>query len=100
MVLIVTSDGEQFNVDKDVVERSVLIKNMLEGNRLCNATNTLFHFADVGESDQAIPLPNVTSSVFKKVGILCRFFIRCLIFSLFQGARILHTPSWRTTASS
>ena len=31
MVLLVTSDSEQFNADKDVVERSVLIKNMLEG---------------------------------------------------------------------
>lgn len=31
MVLIVTSDNEQFTVEKEVVERSVLIKNMLEG---------------------------------------------------------------------
>lgn len=31
MVLLVTSDNEQFVVDKDVAERSVLIKNMLEG---------------------------------------------------------------------
>jgi S-phase kinase-associated protein 1 len=31
MVLLVTSDNEQFHADKDVVERSVLIKNMLEG---------------------------------------------------------------------
>lgn len=33
MVLLVTSDNEQFTVDKDVAERSVLIKNMLEGER-------------------------------------------------------------------
>ena len=32
MVLLVTSDNEQFVVDKEVAERSVLIKNMLEGN--------------------------------------------------------------------
>lgn len=32
MVLLVTSDNEQFHADKEVVERSVLIKNMLEGN--------------------------------------------------------------------
>ena len=31
MVLLVTSDNEQFHAEKDVVERSVLIKNMLEG---------------------------------------------------------------------
>ena len=34
MVHIVTSDNEQFNVDKDVAERSVLIKNMLEGGSI------------------------------------------------------------------
>ncbi|KEP52449.1 E3 ubiquitin ligase complex SCF subunit SconC protein [Rhizoctonia solani 123E] len=56
MVILVTSDNEQFNVDKDVAERSVLIKNMLE---------------DVGESDQPIPLPNVSSSVLKKVLEYC-----------------------------
>ena len=74
MVLLVTSDNEQFNADKDVVERSVLIKNMLEGQ--CRglplwtpSSTTLFFylFLDVGESDQAIPLPNVSSSVLKKV---------------------------------
>jgi hypothetical protein len=31
MVLLVTSDNENFTVDKEVAERSVLIKNMLEG---------------------------------------------------------------------
>ena len=31
MVLLVTSDNEQFVVDREVAERSVLIKNMLEG---------------------------------------------------------------------
>ncbi|CAE6414084.1 E3 ubiquitin ligase SCF complex, Skp subunit [Rhizoctonia solani] len=56
MVVLVTSDNEQFNVEKDVAERSVLIKNMLE---------------DVGESDQPIPLPNVSSSVLKKVLEYC-----------------------------
>ncbi|KAG1754404.1 S-phase kinase-associated protein 1A-like protein [Suillus lakei] len=51
MVLLVTSDNVQFAVDKEVVERSVLIKNMLE---------------DVGETDQSIPLANVSSAVLKK----------------------------------
>lgn len=31
MVSLVTSDSEQFTADREVVERSVLIKNMLEG---------------------------------------------------------------------
>ncbi|KZT60467.1 E3 ubiquitin ligase SCF complex, Skp subunit [Calocera cornea HHB12733] len=52
MINLTTSDNETFTVDKKVAEKSVLIKNMLE---------------DVGESDQAIPLPNVTASVLKKV---------------------------------
>jgi hypothetical protein len=34
MVLLVTSDNEQFTTERDIVERSVLIKNMLEGWRL------------------------------------------------------------------
>lgn len=70
MVLLVTSDNEQFNADKDVVERSVLIKNMLEGEcrllLLWTFSSTAL-FLDVGESDQPIPLPNVSSSVLKKV---------------------------------
>lgn len=38
-VTLVSSDAEQFKVDKEVAERSVLIKNMLEGkyNALCPA---------------------------------------------------------------
>ena len=70
MVLLVTSDNEQFIVEKDVAERSVLIKNMLEGIYfpLYPTRPTLKHDPiDVGESDQPIPLPNVSSSVLKKV---------------------------------
>ncbi|CCJ30542.1 unnamed protein product [Pneumocystis jirovecii] len=53
-VTLMSSDNEKFIVvlDKVVAERSILIKNMLE---------------DVGELDMPIPLPNVTSSVLKKV---------------------------------
>ncbi|KAF8643864.1 hypothetical protein AX16_008880 [Volvariella volvacea WC 439] len=56
MVLLVTSDNEHFTTERDIIERSVLIKNMLE---------------DVGESDQPIPLPNVSSAVLKKVLEYC-----------------------------
>ena len=31
MVVLVTSDSERFTAEREVVERSVLIKNMLEG---------------------------------------------------------------------
>jgi len=51
-VLLVTSDNEQFKVEQAVAYRSMLIKNMVE---------------DVGESENAIPLPNVSASVLKKV---------------------------------
>jgi len=56
MVTLTTSDNESFTVEKEVAERSVLIKNMLE---------------DVGESDQPIPLPNVNAAVLKKVLEYC-----------------------------
>ncbi|BGP38685.1 hypothetical protein JCM10449v2_002620 [Rhodotorula kratochvilovae] len=58
-VKLSTSDGEEFEVERDVANRSVLIKNMLEGT-----PRPLHH---VGESDQAIPLPNVSANVLKKV---------------------------------
>ncbi|KAI8372783.1 E3 ubiquitin ligase complex SCF subunit sconC [Radiomyces spectabilis] len=51
-VRLLSSDNEEFAVEKAVAERSVLIKNMLE---------------DVGEGDAPIPLPNVTAKVLKKV---------------------------------
>ncbi|KAG0166932.1 suppressor of kinetochore protein mutant [Apophysomyces sp. BC1034] len=51
-VHLLSSDNEEFPVDKEVAERSVLIKNMLE---------------DIGESDAPIPLPNVTAKVLRKV---------------------------------
>ncbi|WFD29083.1 TATA-binding protein-associated factor mot1 [Malassezia sp. CBS 17886] len=56
MVLLTTSDNEHFTVDRDVAERSVLIKQMIE---------------DIGETDQPIPLPNVSSSVLTKVLEYC-----------------------------
>lgn len=74
MVLLVTSDNEQFHADKEVVERSVLIKNMLEGGQHSRHRSSYLTrlpcCTDVGESDQPIPLPNVSSSVLKKVSAL------------------------------
>ncbi|KAJ8662025.1 E3 ubiquitin ligase complex SCF subunit sconC [Lichtheimia ornata] len=51
-VKLISSDNEDFTVDKEVAEKSVLIKNMLE---------------DVGDSDAPIPLPNVTAKILRKV---------------------------------
>ncbi|KIV91644.1 E3 ubiquitin ligase complex SCF subunit sconC [Exophiala mesophila] len=49
-----SSDGEDIPVDRDVAERSVLIKNMV---------------GDLGEEGitEAIPIPNVNAAVLKKV---------------------------------
>ncbi|THH07292.1 hypothetical protein EW145_g3477 [Phellinidium pouzarii] len=51
MVLIRTVDNVQFNVDRDVAERSVLFKNLLE---------------DIGEKEDEIPV-SVNQSVMKRV---------------------------------
>ncbi|MCO5591526.1 hypothetical protein L7F22_045511 [Adiantum nelumboides] len=56
MPTLSTSDNEVFTVERDVAERSVLIKQMLD---------------DLGDSDVPIPLPNVTSNVLKKVLDYC-----------------------------
>ncbi|RDX53622.1 putative negative regulator sulfur controller-3 [Lentinus brumalis] len=53
---LVASDGGKFVVDKEVVQMSVLLKNMIE---------------DLGETDESIPIPNVTSPVLTKVIEFC-----------------------------
>ena len=56
MVKLTSSEGTEFTVERDICEKSVLIKNMLE---------------DIGESDMAIPLPNVTAPILAKVVEYC-----------------------------
>jgi len=51
-VTLSSSDNQVFTVDKEIAEKSMLLHNMLE---------------DVGESDNVIPLPNVTGDILKKV---------------------------------
>lgn len=83
MVSLTTSDNEQFTVDRDVAERSVLIKQMLEGKLALRRERGAAHCGspdmtlrirllfclptDIGDTDQPIPLPNVSSNVLKKV---------------------------------
>ncbi|GFZ48050.1 E3 ubiquitin ligase complex SCF subunit sconC [Saitozyma sp. JCM 24511] len=56
-IVLVTSDEEQYTVEKKVAERSVLIKSMME---------------DLGaHQDMQVPLPNVSSSVLVKVLQYC-----------------------------
>ncbi|KIW70884.1 E3 ubiquitin ligase complex SCF subunit sconC, variant [Phialophora macrospora] len=53
-LMLQSSDGEDITVDRDVAEKSVLIKNMV---------------GDLGEDamEEAIPIPNVNAAVLKKV---------------------------------
>ncbi|CAI6333291.1 unnamed protein product [Periconia digitata] len=52
-VTLQTSDNQNIKVDREVAERSILIKNLLE---------------DLGgESGEEIPIPNVNEAVMKKV---------------------------------
>ena len=71
MVILVSSDNEQFVVDGGITERIGLIGNSLEGKSTTStpATSCLItrSFTEVGESNQLIPLPKVSSHVLKKV---------------------------------
>ena len=88
MVILLTSDKEKFEVARDVAERSVLLKNLLEGmqyscgplDRLPYTINTLHvlptnrlhlsYLTDVGENNsEEIPVSNVNASVMRKVGL-------------------------------
>ncbi|EZF28032.1 E3 ubiquitin ligase complex SCF subunit sconC [Trichophyton rubrum D6] len=51
-ITLTSSDGVEVTIERQVAERSILIKNMLE---------------DLGDSGEPIPIPNVNESVLKKV---------------------------------
>lgn len=51
-IILLSSDNKELKVDKEVADKSVLIKNMLE---------------DIGDSDSSIPLPNVKGNILEKV---------------------------------
>ncbi|KAF1915471.1 Skp1 family, dimerization domain-containing protein [Ampelomyces quisqualis] len=53
MIDLTTSDNAPIKVERKVVERSILIKNLLEDL--------------AGETTEAIPIPNVNEAVMKKV---------------------------------
>ena len=49
-VRLITSDNQDMTVDRQVAERSILIKNLLE---------------DLGgDNDEAIPIPNVSATFY------------------------------------
>ncbi|KAI9203114.1 E3 ubiquitin ligase complex SCF subunit sconC [Polychytrium aggregatum] len=53
---LTSQDSVSFTVDRQVAERSMLLKNMLD---------------DIGESDTPIPLPNVSGKILDKVISYC-----------------------------
>lgn len=58
-VILVSKDGEQFTVDKEVALQSALVKTMLD--------------EDEEEPTQEIPLPNVSSKALVKIIEFCQY---------------------------
>lgn len=56
-IKLLSNDNIEFKIEKDVAEKSMLIKNMLE---------------DVDDSDSFIPLPNVDGKTLDKIVEWCR----------------------------
>jgi S-phase kinase-associated protein 1 len=57
-VELISKDGQRFKVDKEVIQMSGLVKDMLE---------------EEGEEDEAIPVPNVDSKPLQKVIEYCQY---------------------------
>ncbi|GJJ72196.1 S-phase kinase-associated protein 1 [Entomortierella parvispora] len=55
-ILLTSSEGTEFLIDRDIADKSMLLKLMLE---------------DIGEVGQAIPLPNVSGPILTKVIEYC-----------------------------
>lgn len=57
-IKLISSNNVSFNVEKNIIEKSVLIKNMLE---------------DIGEDEAPIPLPNVNDKILEKIIEWCKY---------------------------
>jgi hypothetical protein len=79
-VSLCSSDEQTFQVDSKVAFRSVLLKQMLE---------------DIGETTDAIPLPNVTGKVLKKVSPSSSHYHRSL--NIANTTRTMNLPPLRRT---
>ncbi|RUS14415.1 E3 ubiquitin ligase complex SCF subunit sconC [Endogone sp. FLAS-F59071] len=55
-IKLTSSEGTEFNVDRDVADKSIIVRNMLE---------------DCAEDGMAIPLPNVSAAILTKVIEYC-----------------------------
>jgi len=58
LVKVTSSNDQEFEIEREIAEQSVTIKNMLD---------------DLGETDQPIPLPNVNSKILQKVIEYCKY---------------------------
>jgi hypothetical protein len=76
MVVLVSSDGEQFIVDQEVLEHSTVIMNTLEDRSMCFLAAPLpvdlISHIGAEEIDQPITLAQVSSPVLKKGRLLSR----------------------------
>ena len=74
MVILISSENEQLVVDKDIIKSGVLVGSMLEGEHtasislryLVSKGLTACSSPDLGDSDEALQLHNVSSSVLKR----------------------------------
>jgi S-phase kinase-associated protein 1 len=57
-VKVVTQDGDQIEVDIEIAQKCVLIKNLMD---------------DAGNDDEEIPLTNVKTGIFNKVTEFCEY---------------------------
>ncbi|KAL7751910.1 hypothetical protein RI367_002432 [Sorochytrium milnesiophthora] len=71
MVVLTSSDGVAFTVDRAIAERSVLLKNMLDDIGAGNDDGAEGAADEAAENQTPIPIPNVLSRVLKKVIDYC-----------------------------
>lgn len=63
-----TDDDKEFEVAESVIKMSTTVKNMIEGLRP-------FHSLDLGDLDEAIPLPTVKSTILEKIIFFCEHHV-------------------------
>lgn len=57
-IILLSSDKKQIEVDKEIIKKSILIKNMIEY---------------VSDTDESIPIPNINENILKKVIDWCTY---------------------------
>lgn len=58
-IILLSSDNKEIKVEKQIIEKSILIKNMIE---------------DIEDDESAIPIPNVNENILQKVIEWCKYY--------------------------